>query len=278
MMLLIKGVKMLFDILKTKCMDPADVDIDPYGYDHGFHESTLTVLDYLYKDYFRSQAWGLDNLPKDSPAILVSNHAGFLPMDALMLQHAIYSSRRLLVRPLLEDFVMAMPFAAGYLPKLGFARASRDDALRLLQEGQMVLTFPEGVKGLEKTVNERCKVKRFGRGGVIKLALKSGAPIIPVAIAGPGAAYPMFFRLRKIGGLLGLPFFPVTPTFPLLGLAGLLPLRVSLKIKIGKPMNINRGSGKNKAEEPFILEMNEKVRSIVKDLLQEACSSGGRAG
>lgn len=267
---------MLSDLLKTKRMDPADIHIDPYGYDPAFHASAITLLEYLYKDYFHTQTWGLDYLPKDSPAILVSNHAGFLPLDALMLQHALYSTRKLLVRPLLEDFIMAMPFAASYLPRLGFARASRDDALRLLQEGQMVLTFPEGVKGLEKTVGERNKVKRFGRGGIIKLALMSGAPIIPVAIDGPGAAYPMYFRLRTIGELLGLPFLPVTPTFPILGPLGLLPLRVTLKIKIGKPINLNKRRLKNKAEEPFILEMNEKVRTVVKDLMYELHSSGGK--
>jgi len=275
MMPLTRGIAMLFDLLKTRRLAPDEIDIDQYGYDHSFHEKTYPVLDYLYKDYFHAQTWGLDQIPKDSPAILVANHAGFLPLDALMLQHALYSSRKLLIRPLLEDFVMAMPFAAGYLPKMGFARASRDDALHLLQEGRIVLTFPEGVKGLEKMVNERCKVKRFGRGGVIKLAIKSGAPIIPVAIAGPGAAYPMFFRLRKVGGLLGLPFFPVTPTFPLLGPAGLLPLRVSLKIRIGKPISIKRRKNSG-ADEPFILEMNEKIRSIVKELLQEILYSGAK--
>ena len=258
---------MLTEFLHTDRLDPAAIDVDPYGYDHAFHEKAMPILDYLYRDYFRANAWGMDRIPTDSPAILVSNHAGFLPLDALMLQHAIFVSRKILVRPLLEDVVMTMPFAAGYLPKLGFARASRSNAIHMLNDGFLVLTFPEGVKGLEKTRKERCKVKRFGRGGVIKLALMSRAPIIPVAIAGPGAAFPMLLRLRTVGRLLGLPFLPVTPTFPLLGPLGLLPLRVPLRIRVGTPMEVRMR--KDQAEEPFILKMNERVRSAVKDLVQE---------
>ncbi len=268
---------MMLDFLKTNRISPDDISVaDDYGYDPDFHKQAIPALDYLYKDFFHTQVWGMGHVPKDSPAILVSNHAGFLPLDALMLQHALYSTRGLLARPLLEDFVMAMPFGAGYLPRLGFARASRDNALDILDRGGLVLTFPEGVKGLEKTIHERCQVKRFGRGGVIKLALMSKAPIIPVAIAGPGAAYPMLFRLRGLGRMLGLPFLPVTPTFPLMGVLGLLPLPVSLRIVIGNPVDVDKRYKKNQAEEPFILEMNEVIRSMVKGLLTDARQAGGR--
>ena len=257
---------MFTKILRTPRLDPGTLEVDTYGYDQSFHKAVLPVLDYLYNDYFTANAWGMDKIPTDKPAILVSNHAGFLPLDALMLQHAIFVSRKTLVRPLLEDVVMTMPFAAGYLPKLGFARASRVNAIHMLNDGLHILTFPEGVKGLEKTRNERCKVKRFGRGGVIKLALMTGAPIIPVAIAGPGAAYPMLFRIRSAGRLLGLPFLPITPIFPLLGPLGLVPLKVPLRIRVGDPMDIRLKKGQ--AEEPFILKMNERVRSAVKELVQ----------
>ena len=240
--------------------------IDEFGFDSAFYKRAVVFMDLLY-DYFKVDVEGINTIPTKEPLIFVANHTGFIPLDALTIQHAIYRSLNIISRPLLEDFIMSLPFASSWLTKMGFARASRSHALKLLKRGYWVITFPEGVKGLEKTFAERCSVKRFGRGGVIKLSLLSGAKVVPVAISGPGAAYPMIFRLNSLGRFFGVPFIPITPTFPILGPLGFIPFRTKFNVKFGQPIDPSKYFTPGVKEEPMILQLNEEIRNRIREML-----------
>ena len=144
------------------------------------------LLDLLYERYWRVDLGGLANLPEKGPCLLVANHSGLLPYDGLMLAHAIERRHPSGERPrfFVADWLMTLPFVQPYLARLGGVRACRENAERLLRAGRFVLVFPEGVKGAAKVFRERYRLKRFGRGGVIRVALETGAPLVPVGIVG----------------------------------------------------------------------------------------------
>jgi 1-acyl-sn-glycerol-3-phosphate acyltransferase len=146
----------------------------------------------------------------------------------------------------------------------------------LLESGQLVAVFPEGVKGMSKPFAERYRLQRFGRGGHIKLALRTGVPVLPVAIAGADETYPLLYKVRAFSKVLGLPFIPVTPTFPWFGPFGLLPLPARFRIRIGPPVAVLEALGAEAASDDVrVHELNERVRTAVQDLLERALSERG---
>src|SRR5690606_10180522 len=176
----------------------------------------------LYRYWFRGETRGAENLPADGPALVVANHSGSIPLDSLMTQVAVNDSTERHLRMLGADLVFQMPIVADIARRSGTTLACNEDAVRLLTAGELVGVWPEGYKGLGKTYRERYKLQRFGRGGFVAAAIRAGAPIIPCAIVGAEEAYPMVGNFEPLARLLRLPYFPVTPTFPWLGLLGAL--------------------------------------------------------
>ena len=204
-----------------------EVEVDEFGFDPELTEHVLlAAVRPLYDKYFRVEVRGLDHIPSEGAALVVSNHSGTVPLDSVMTQVAIldhHPARRHL-RMLGADLVFQTPVVSELARKSGTTLACNADAERLLAKGELVGVWPEGFKGIGKPFSERYKLQRFGRGGFVSAALRTQVPIVPCSIVGAEEIYPIIGNLPTLARLLGLPYFPVTPTFPWLGPLGMLPL------------------------------------------------------
>jgi 1-acyl-sn-glycerol-3-phosphate acyltransferase len=193
------------------------------------------LVDFFYKHWFRAEIEGIENVPAEGGALLVSNHSGALPPDATMIGKAIKEEHPH-PRPLnitVEHFFKGYPGFSMLIPKIGCVAAHPANVHRLLcDEQQLVLVFPEGRKGTEKLYKDRYRLRRFGRGGFVEAAMRAQAPIVPVAVVGAEEAAPVFAQMRLLQRVTGLLYFPITPTFPhfgLLGMLGYLPAKFKLR-------------------------------------------------
>jgi 1-acyl-sn-glycerol-3-phosphate acyltransferase len=207
----------------------------------GFMDRTL--IDFFYNYWFRCEVEGIENIPADGGALLVSNHSGALPPDAAMIAKAIREDHPH-PRPLnitVEHFFKGYPGFSMLIPKIGCVAAHPANVQRLLyDEGQLVLVFPEGRKGTEKLYKNRYKLRRFGRGGFVEAAMRAQAPIVPVCVVGAEEAAPAFAQLGLFRRLTGLIYFPITPTFPHFGLLGMLGyLPAKFKIRFLEPIRFD---------------------------------------
>jgi len=252
--------------------------VDDFGLSPATHARMQPVLDWLYTKYFRVQVAGIENIPADGPVLLVCNHGGALPWDGLMLATAVareHAARRSL-RWLVEDFAFHAPFLGAMLNRIGAVRACPENATRLLAEGHALAVFPEGIQGIGKTYKDRYRLQRFGRGGHVKLALRLGVPLIPVGIAGSDDTYPLLYKVRAFSKSLGLPFIPVTPTFPMLGPVGLAPLPSRFHIEIGAPLEGLSELTPAAADDTLVVhDVNDRVRRAVAQLLERALAARG---
>lgn len=249
--------------------------VDDFGRDPVYAARVQPTLDFLYQRYFRVQASGLDNVPDTGRALLVSNHSGMLPFDGAMIMHAMHREHpaRRDVRPLVEDFVFHFPYLGTFINRIGGVRACQANAERLLARDQVIVVFPEGVKGMGKLYRQRYQLQRFGRGGFIKLALRTRSPIIPVAIVGAEEAHPMLAKITWLTQSAGIPYVPITPTFPLLGPLGLMPLPVKWTIRFGDPIDIPGDHGPEAASDRLLVnELAEGVRSGIQGMVDDILS------
>ena len=191
---------------------------DEWGLDEDFAEAVYPAFEFLYDVWWRVQTEGVRNVPSHGRGLIVSNHAGSMfPFDATMLGVAIQKEHPLprWTRPLVLNWAFDLPFLSFFMRKVGGVPASPFNATRLLEQDELVMVFPEGVKGTGKPFKERYRLQRFGRGGFVEVALRTGAPIIPVAVVGSEEIYPMIGDSPTLARMIGAPFAPVTPTFPL---------------------------------------------------------------
>ncbi len=249
-----------------------DYEIDDFGFDPEFtQEVWLPMLRPLYQRWFRVEVRGVTNIPADSGALVVANHSGSLPVDGLMAQVAIHDEhpQHRFVRSLGADLVFQSPVVGEYARKSGVTLAANPDAERLLRSGEVALVFPEGFKGIGKPFRERYRLQRFGRGGFVTSALRTGVPIVPCSIVGAEEIYPKIGNLSGLARVLGFPYFPVTPTFPLLGPLGLIPLPSKWIIEFGEPIETS-SHGPAAAEDPMVvLELSDQVRETIQQTLHE---------
>jgi 1-acyl-sn-glycerol-3-phosphate acyltransferase len=244
-------------------------EVDDFGFDPIYESKLRGVLEFLYSRYFRVQTTGIDRVPAQGRCVLVANHSGTVPLDGVMLKTAVkleHPSGRDL-RWLTEDFIYHMPYLGSMMNRLGGVRACQENAERLLAKEQLVAVFPEGVKGIGKLFSERYRLQRFGRGGFIKLCLRTGTPIVPVAVVGAEETNPLLFRFEYLSKALGLPYVPVTPTFPLLGPLGLLPAPTKWTIEFGEPLDFS-GHGPEAADDELLVgRLAERVRATIQGML-----------
>ncbi|HSD79149.1 MAG TPA: lysophospholipid acyltransferase family protein [Solirubrobacteraceae bacterium] len=233
-----------------------------------------TVSEFLYRLWFRVAVEGVQHVPADGGALLVSNHAGALPPDAAMIAKAIKEEHPR-PRPLhltVEHFFKGYPGFSMLLPKIGAVPAHPANVHRLLyDEGQLVLVFPEGRKGTEKLYKDRYRLRRFGRGGFVEAAMRARAPIVPVAVVGAEEAAPIFAQVGVLKRLTGLLYFPITPTFPHLGLLGMLGyLPAKLRIRFLPPIPTDRFDTDEPWEDKALVQsVAHEVRATIQESLYE---------
>jgi len=235
---------------------------DPFGLDRSFRAYTIPIFQFMFEQYWRTRVSGMENVPATGPALVVANHSGAVPADAFMLAAALelrHPERRCL-RVLYDKFVDALPFVGDVYRRLGGVTASLPNAERLLQRGELVGLFPEGIAGVEKRCTERYRLRPF-KTGTARLSVRTGSPVIPVAIVGAEEAYPVVARLYRVGRLVGVPWIPVTPLFPVCGIAGALPLPTKWSMHFGAPIPPPPADGRS--EDARVAELTGRIRAAI---------------
>jgi 1-acyl-sn-glycerol-3-phosphate acyltransferase len=231
-----------------------------------------TLLDFYYHLWFRCEVEGIEHVPADGGALVVSNHSGALPPDGPMIAKAIKEEHPR-PRPLhltVEHFFKGYPGLSMLLPKIGGVPAHPANVHRLLcDEQQLVLVFPEGRKGTEKLYKDRYRLRRFGRGGFVEAAMRARAPIVPVALVGAEEAAPIFAHLTPLQKLTGLLYAPLTPTFPALGpLAFLFPwLPSKFRIRFLAPVRTDDMGDEPWEDKALVQTVAHDVRAQIQDEL-----------
>jgi 1-acyl-sn-glycerol-3-phosphate acyltransferase len=243
---------------------PAQGDHDP-----DLVKAVMPLALPLYSLYWRCEVHGIENIPTEGPAILVANHSGTIPVDGSMLKIAVLKEHGRNPWLLAADLAFRLPIFREVVRVTGNARADRAETVALLRKGELIGVFPEGFKGIGKGWRKRYQLQRFGRGGFVEVAMEAGAPIIPVAIIGGEETYPMIANLKPLARRLGLPYFPITPTFPLLGPLGVIPLPSKWIIAFGEPMPTVQYGPDATEDQQLVLETTEQTRLSVQALLAE---------
>jgi len=258
-----------------------DYEVDPdSGFDPELNRAVLMpAARALYRNWFRVRMRGLGHVPAEGPALVVANHSGVLPLDALMLQVGILdehpAARNL--RLLGADLVYALPLLGRLARASGHVPANPDEAERLLAAGELVGVFPEGFKGIGKPFSSRYRLQRFGRGGFARLALRAGVPLIPCAIVGAEEIYPMVADWPELAARLKLPYFPITPLFPWLGPLGAIPLPSNWIIEFCDPVPTDGFTPDQWEDDDVIAELAEKIKDTIAVKMAELLTERGPA-
>lgn len=258
----------LRDRLRTLGMSEHEAWVDDFGLDPEVLARARPLLDRLAAHWWRLEVVGTP--PRSpGPILYVANRSGLLPWDGLMIAHQVAEARGESERPrfLVADWLVTLPFAQLLLARLGGVRACRENAERLLRTGRSVVAFPEGAKGAAKVFRERYRLQRFGRGGVVRVALATGAPLVPVAVVGAEEAHPILFKVTTLARRAGLPFVPVTPTFPWLGPLGAVPLPSKWVIRFGEPLDTEGLPGEAAGDDLLVSRLTEELRSGVQAMV-----------
>jgi 1-acyl-sn-glycerol-3-phosphate acyltransferase len=249
-----------------------DYEVDEFGFDPELTDTVLlNALRPLYRSWFRVEVRGIENVPSEGGALIVGNHSGTIALDALMTQIAIlddHPAHRAL-RMLGADLVFSMPVVSEFARKSGATLACTEDAERLLRRGDLVGVWPEGFKGTGKPFSERYKLQRFGRGGFVSAALHCRVPIVPVSIVGAEETYPLLGNIKPLARLLGMPYVPITPTFPWLGVLGLVPLPSKWIIEFGEPIPTDDYPDGSAEDPMLVFNLTDQVRETIQHSLYQ---------
>lgn len=247
-----------------------EVTVDEFGFDRDWTRHVhLPLLRPFYKSWFRVEVKGVENIPSEGGALVVANHSGTVAFDSLMAQVAVHDEHpaHRHLRMLGADLVFRMAFVGTMARRSGSTLADTCDAERLLRGGHVVGVWPEGFKGVGKPFSERYKLQRFGRGGFVAAALRTGVPVVPCSIVGAEEIYPMIGNMPAVARLLGLPYAPITPTFPLLGPLGMIPLPSKWLIEFGAPID-TAAFGDEAADDPMLVfDLTDQVRETIQQTL-----------
>lgn len=245
---------------------------DDFGFDVEFTERILPLATLLYRYWWRVEVTGIEHVPATGRGLLVSNHAGAgIPFDgamiktAMMLEHPTPRHLRLLVL----DWLMGLPWLADLMKLTGQVLASTPNAYELLKRDEAIVVFPEGVKGMAKPFSQRYNLQRFGRGGFVRIALRTRTPIVPVAVVGSEEIYPKIANMPIVPKLIGAPFVPMTPLFPWFGILGAIPLPSKWHIEFCEPIDVTCYPAEAADDRAFVLELSERVRSTIQERLKE---------
>jgi 1-acyl-sn-glycerol-3-phosphate acyltransferase len=245
-------------------------EIDDFGFDAEITEKVFApLMRPLYRHYWRAEWRDVENVPAEGPALLVGNHSGTVPIDAVVMRFGLleHHPAHRHVRLLAADLAFRMPVVGTTARKIGATLACDEDATRLLASGELVGVFPEGYKGVGKGYRNRYRLQRFGRGGFVEIALRTGAPIVPVAIVGSEEIYPMIANAKLLARIGGFPYFPITPLFPWFGPLGLIPLPSKWIVRFGEPIDTKSFGPDAWQDAMLVFELTDRVRDTIQQML-----------
>ncbi|HET8663989.1 MAG TPA: lysophospholipid acyltransferase family protein [Nocardioides sp.] len=242
--------------------------VDEYGFDQEVAEKLLLAsLRPIAEKWFRIDVRGIENLPADGGALVVSNHSGTIPVDGLMTMWTVHEHTGRFLRPLGADLVFRLPFVSSLARKGGATLACNEDAERMLSGGELVGVWPEGFKGIGKPFTERYKLQRFGRGGFVAAAVRTGVPIVPLSVVGAEEIYPLVGNVPALARLLGIPYVPITPLFPWLGPLGALPLPSKWLMEFGEPIRTDEYDSGAADDPMLVFNVTDQVRETIQHSL-----------
>ncbi len=243
--------------------------MDEFGKVPDVDNKLEALMMFLYERYWRVETSGLEHIPDEGRTLIVSNHSGVLPFDGAMMATAIYKFHpaRRHARFLIEDWFGQLPFATSFMNAVGQVRACQENAQRLLRQEQLVGVFPEGIKGMAKGFKDRYNIARFGRGGVIRLAIRTKSPVVPCAVVGAEEIYIVLGYANWLGKIFGMPLLPITPTFPWLGPLGVVPLPTKWYIQFGKIISYDEYDESALKDNVIINRLNRQLRATIQEML-----------
>ncbi len=247
-------------------------DVDQWGRSEKTRQLARSMFAPIYDNWFRVEWEGLEKIPTEGGALLVSNHAGAIPPDALVIMHGIEKELRRPVYGLADHLFRTVPFLGTAWSRAGGVAAHPDNAYRILrQDKQLALVFPEGSKGTSKTFAHRYRLQRFGRGGFVEIAMRSGVPVVPIAVVGAEEAMPTAFNMPGVARLLGLPYAPLTFNWmlmgPFLGTVGYFPAKFRLRVL--DPVHFNVAPDQERYSKSRIMEEAESIRVRIQETLYD---------
>jgi 1-acyl-sn-glycerol-3-phosphate acyltransferase len=270
-----RGFEQLRERFATLGMHARTGGVDEFGMDDEALRAVRPLLDLLFDRYWRVDVGGADRLPDRGAFVLVANAGGILPYDALMIAHAVERARGVRPRFAVGDWLIALPFVQPRLVKIGGVRACSENVERLIAAGRTVAVFPEGLRGAAKPFSDRYRLARFRGVGLVRLALERGVPLVPVGVVGAEEIHPILYRAGAPARALGLPFLPITPTFPWLGPLGALPLPSQWLIRFGEPISY-ADLGPDAARDALLLSrLTEELRARVQSLVDAGLRARG---
>ena len=230
------------------------------------------LYDPLYRRWFRVEWEGLEHIPREGGALLVANHGGAIPSDAPVIMHGLETELSRPVYGLAENLFRSLPVIGTLWSRTGGVPAHPDNAFRLLHdEQQLVLVFPEGTKATGKLVTERYRLRRFGRGGFVEIAMRAGVPIVPIAIVGNEEAMPILAKSKLLAKLLNVPYAPLTANMFLFGPIGglVMPLPSKFRLRVLPPVHFDVATNQARYNRSVVMEESEAIRSTIQDALFE---------
>ncbi len=251
--------------------DPRRSDVDEWGRSEHMRSIIRRLYDPMYRHWFRVEWEGLEKIPMTGGALLVSNHAGALPSDAPAIMHGIEEELGRPVYGMADYFFRTIPVVGTMWSRSGGVPAHPDNAYRILHEQQqLALVFPEGTKGPSKSYSDRYRLRRFGRGGFVEIAMRSGVPVIPIAVVGAEESMPILFRLNGVAKALRLPYFPVTANNLVLGPLGYVTyFPAKFKIRVLDPITFDVDEGLERYSKSRIMDEAERIRGQLQDALHD---------
>jgi 1-acyl-sn-glycerol-3-phosphate acyltransferase len=250
-------------------------DVDAWGRSERLRELARTIYDPLYRYWFRAEWEGLEHIPREGGALMVANHAAAIPSDAPVIMHGIETELQRPVYGLAENLLRALPMVGTIWSRVGGVPAHPDNAYRLMHDDQqLVLVFPEGTKGTGKLYRDRYKLNRFGRGGFVEIAMRSGVPVIPIAVVGAEESMPIVWKSPQLAKLLNIPYFPVTANMLMFGPAGLLLyFPAKFKLRVLPPVHFDVPPNQERYSRGRVVDESERIREQIQHALYDMLRS-----
>jgi 1-acyl-sn-glycerol-3-phosphate acyltransferase len=246
-------------------------DVDAWGRSEHMREIARTIYDPIYRHWFRAEWEGLEHIPRSGGALIVANHAAAIPSDAPVIMHGIETELSRPVYGLAENLLRALPLVGTIWSRVGGVAAHPENAYRLLHDDrQLVLVFPEGTKGTGKLYRDRYKLHRFGRGGFVEIAMRSGVPVVPIAVVGAEESMPIVWKSPRLAKMLGIPYFPVTANMLLLGPLGLMGyFPAKFKLRVLPPVHFDVEPDQERYSRSRVMDESDQIRERIQTALHD---------